>query len=440
MKLIHYITVAVTVLLVLYLVWVYITGSSHANSLFLWTTKPASVDYSLANNERMNEVPTSTAREGFEIKTDDVNDKAIKQLLTVSNATDRKTITDKLCPASAVNVFTGFRSLQSGATFKLEEVKVNGVSKSPPEYVIHAIYGKVVSVDKATKTLTLTVKDTASTAQLFKAQPIDALGGVVGVSNIGEGALYLESVDVPGYALQYEHEQLSLRPIKSSTDNPKAFLGQAFVTFPITDAELDASALSLGYAVGVQGEMLQPGVRSIIPSDYELVATTTTSAGAGASAGAGVGVGVGALADLTNSQIKAVLDSVVPDIKSYIEKTGGEAPKASAFGQKEGELTINVNLDEAGKETFQDLTGETNQAQNSVRALLAAYTKKQQGVELGGIPAIGEQLSDAAPKLGDVLLGKLKSCPAFDRSKYLTERQIAQCSGCSPDPYLRGQL
>ncbi len=440
MKLIHYITVAVTVLLVLYLVWGYTTGSSHANSLFLWTTKPASVDYSLANNERMNEVPTtSTAREGFEIKTGDVNDKAITQLLTVSNTTDKSTIATRLagiCGAVKPDIFTGFRSLQSGATLKLEEVKTNGVSKSPKEYVIHAIHGKVVTVDKATNTLSLAVKDTASNTQRFKAVSIGT-DEVAGVSSIGAGAgaLYLESVEQPGYALQYEHEQLSLRPIISPSTKPKVFLGQAFVTFSTTDAELEASALSLGYPLGLDGEELQPGIRSIVPSDYE-VATSTTIAGAGAVPSSSSG----ALADLTNAQIKAVLDSVVPDIKSYIEKTGGEAPKASAFGQKEGELTINVNLDEAGKDTFQDLTGETNQAQNSVRALLAAYTRKQQGVELGGIPAVGEQLSAATPKLGDVLLGKLKSCPAFDRSKYLTERQIAQCSGCSPDPYLRGQL
>jgi hypothetical protein len=436
MKLIHYITVAVTVLLVLYLVWGYTTGSSHANSLFLWSTKPASVDYSLANNERMNEVPTtSTAREGFALKATDST--TLNALAALTDTADKKLVTDTLkglCGAANNNVFTGFRSLQSGATFKLEKVK-DAVTTlaAPAEYIIHAIHGKVVSVDKATNTLSLAVKDTSKAAQRFKEQKITK-DGVLGVSNIGDGAVYLESVEQPEYALQYEHEQLSLRPLNKTA--PRVFLGQAFIQFITTDKELEASALSLGYAVGLQGEELQPGVRSIIPSDYE-VATSTTVAGAGAAAPSSSTV---SLADLTNAQIKAVLDSIVPDIKSYIEKTGGEAPKASAFGQKEGELTINVNLDEAGKETFQDLTGETNQAQNSVRALLAAYTKKQQGVELGGIPAVGEQLSAATPKLGDVLLGTIKSCPAFDRSKYLTERQIAQCSGCSPDPYLRGQL
>ncbi len=436
MKLIHYITVAVTVLLVLYLVWGYTTGSSHANSLFLWTTKPTPVDYSLANNERMNEVPATTAREGFgTLKATD--SKTLNELAALADIDDKKLVTDTLkglCGATNNNVFTGFRSLQSGATFRLEEVKVNGVSKNPAEYIIHAIHGKVVSVDKATNTLTLAVRDTASEAQRFKAVSIGT-GDVAGVTNIGTGALYLESVAVPAYALQYEHEQLSIRPIKSATTTPKVFLGQAFVTFPTTDKELEASALSLGYPLGLDGEELQPGIRAIIPSDYE-VATSTTVAGAGAKPSS---TSV-SLADLTSEQIKAVLDSVVPDIKAYIEKTDGKPPASNSFANKEGELTINVNLDEDGKDTFQDLTGETNQAQNSVRALLAAYTKKQQATELGGIPAVGEQLSAATPKLGDVLLGKLKSCPAFDRSKYLTERQIAQCSGCSPDPYLRGQI
>lgn len=439
MKLIHYITVAVTVLLVLYLVWGYITGSSHTNSLFLWSTKPVSnVDYSLTNNERMNEVPstTTTAREGFAIVDADPNDKAIKQLLSVTDTADKATIATRLagiCGSIKPDIFSGFRSLQSGATFKLEKVKDAITTPSAPvEYIIHAIHGKVVSVDEATKTLTLAVKNTASNAQRFRAVSIGA-GDVAGVSNIGTGTLYLESVAVPGYALQYEHEQLSIRPIKSATTTPKVFLGQAFVQFTTTDAELEASALSLGYPLGLDGEDLQPGIRAIIPSDYAVTTSTTVT-------DAKPNSSTVSLSDLTNIQIKAVLESVVPDIKAYIEKTGGESPKASAFGQKEGELTINVNLDETGKETFQDLTGETNQAQNSVRALLAEYTKKQQTTELGGIPAVGEQLSAATPRLGDVLLGKLKSCPAFDRSKYLTERQIAQCSGCSPDPYLRGQL
>jgi len=441
MKLIHYLTVAVTVLLVLYIVWGYLSGSSHANSLSLWTTKSGTgkVDYSLANNERMNEVPSTTtlAREGFALTTAQTT--ALDDLSKITDSVDRKTISDKLaglCGAGTVNTYTGFRSLQSGATFKLEEIKNNGTSKNPKEYVLHAINEKVVQVDKTTNTLSLAVKDTSKDAQRFKAQPIDALGGVAGVSNIGEGAVYLESVDDAGYALQYEHEQLSLRPIKSSTTNPKVFLGQAFVTFQATDAELEATALSLGVPLGLDGEELQPGIRAIIPSDYS-PPTTTTVAGAGAGTST---PGTLSLADLTNAQIKSVLDSIVPDIKSYIAKTGGEAPKSNSFGQKEGELTINVNLDDATNESFQDLTGETNQAQNSVRALLAEYTKKQQELELGGIPAVGERLSSVAPTLGDALLGKIKSCPAFDRSKYLTERQIAQCSGCSPDPYLRGQL
>lgn len=440
MKLIHYITVAVTVLLVLYLVWGYLSGSSQANLLSLWTPKSGNgkVDYSLANNEKMNEVPhtTTLAREGFALTS--AQTAAVTTLLGVTDAADKASIATSLagvCSSIKPNVFTGFRSLQSGATFKLEEVKNNTESKSPKEYVLHAINGKVVQVDKVTKTLSLAVKDTSSNAQRFKAQPIDA-AGVVGVSNIGAGAVYLESVDDTGYALQYEHEQLSLRPIKSATTNPKVFLGQAFIQFTTTDAELEATALSLGVRLGLDGEELQPGIRAIIPSDYS-PPTTTTVAGTGAETST---PGTLSLADLTNAQIKSVIDAIVPDIKSYIAKTGGEVPKSNSFGQKEGELTINVNLEEATNESFQDLTGETNQAQNSVRALLTAYTKKQQELELGGIPAVGERLSSVAPTLGDALLGKIKSCPAFDRSKYLTERQIAQCSGCSPDPYLRGQL
>jgi hypothetical protein len=440
MKLIHYFTVVVTVLLVIYLVWDYLSGSSQANLLSLWIPKSGTgkVDYSLANNEKMNEVPSTTtlAREGFTITEGDAVDLAVKKLLTVTDTADKSTIASSLsgiCGSARPNLFTGFRSLQSGATFKLEEVKNNGESKNPKEYVLHAINGKVVQVDKTTNTLSLAVKDTSKDAQKFKEQAISA-SGVLGVSNIGSGAVYLESVAQPGYALQYEHEQLSLRPLNKT--DPKVFLGQAFVTFPTTDAELEATALSLGVPLGLDGEELQPGIRAIIPSYYS-PPTTTTVAGAGAGTST---PGTLSLADLTNAQIKSVLDSIVPDIKSYIAKTGGEAPKSNSFGQKEGELTINVNLDDATSESFQDLTGETNQSQNSVRALLTAYTKKQQELELGGIPAVGERLSSVTPTLGDALLGKIKSCPAFDRSKYLTERQIAQCSGCSPDPYLRGQL
>lgn len=429
MKLIEYITIAITVVLLAYLLWNYFSAGTAAA-----TTK--SVDYSLANNARMNEVPTttSTGKEGFAIPTGGDVDLAINKLLTVTDATDKATIATRLstvCGSVKPDVFTGFRSVQSGATFKFEEVKDStGTSKSPKEYVLHAINGKVVTVDKLTKTLLLAVKNTADIKQIFVARTPSSVVGTTSFT-IGTTNFYMEPKDVSDYALQYEYEQLSLRPLAGTGS---AFLGQVFTTFTTTDAELEAAALDIGQAVGIDSEDLQPGIRGQVTAGSDTTKSDAVTGTVTKSSSSGD------LAALTNAQVKAVIDSIIPQLKAYMTKTGGMAPSTNSYGNKEGELNINVNVDESSNETFQDLAGSTNETQNSVRSMLSAYLQKQQSIELGGIPAVGEQISAAAPKLGDVLLGKIKSCPSFDRSKYLTERQIAQCSGCSPDPYLRGEL
>jgi len=76
---------------------------------------------------------------------------------------------------------------------------------------------------------------------------------------------------------------------------------------------------------------------------------------------------------------------------------------------------------------------QTGQVRDLVRAWDAMQPNATQDSGLGG-------LAGSSKSIGDVLRGKMVSCPKIDRSQYYTERQLAQCAGCTPDVYLRGQL
>ena len=62
-------------------------------------------------------------------------------------------------------------------------------------------------------------------------------------------------------------------------------------------------------------------------------------------------------------------------------------------------------------------------------------------LQLGGIPAVGDLPSSKKMlEIRQALQSKFKGCPGIVRNKFYTEKQLAQCSGCNPDAFLRGQL
>jgi hypothetical protein len=424
------------ILLCLVTAWLYFSSDDTHTIRQLDTSK---VDFSLANNDKMNEVQSASQNpviENFALT--DAQKASISTLVSgITDSADKfeaANLLSNICTARPPNKFTGYRALQSGATFKFELIPTIAST-----YILHGINNRVVSVNSVTKSLTMAVKNTADVSQQFILYSITR-ENIIDGSSLPTTQTYYYFVPkvstLSSYALQYEHEQLSIRPIiktTSGTPTTSVYKGQVFVFYSAaSDAELEANALDVGQAVGIDPEDLQPGINQI----YKDFIPATTSASGGASPPS---AGSSNLSALTNAQVQSVIDSLLPSLKTYF--TTPNPSESNPFANKgTGELTINVNLDDkAANEAFQDLSGPTNIAQSSTRALLESYLK-QQKLEMGGIPALGEQLTQSANGNVAELLGRLKSCPTFDRSKYVTERQISQCSGCTPDPYLKGML
>jgi len=353
----------------------------------------------------------------------------------------------------------GYRSAESGATFKMEEVRKLGAE---PKYMVHTAENLVLSVDKVSGRLSRAVKNTADDSQLFTKENVkDGAGADKGTVMF----TFTLSSNVKS-ALQYEHESLSLRPLNTATTPPSPMgRGQEFVLDPNLKGELlDASALTLGYrmAPGIGAPELQNvGAVAMCGAGSTSASTKITSSSSAASAG-GSDSGLGSL---TQSQLENAIKTAMASVSSYNQITGGMQPgtQNNPFANK----PLRVNLDLSGlggqsstpaspmssivsgfadvpvknggqcgmkTEAFTDMASGSGTGQ--VRSLIQAWDAAQNPgdeTDMGGFPT-------AAGKLGNALRGKMVSCPKIDRTQYYTERQLSQCAGCTPDPYLRGQL
>jgi hypothetical protein len=362
----------------------------------------------------------------------------------------------------------GYRSAASGATFKIEEVQKTGVA-GYPKYIVHAAESLVIAVDPNTARLSRVIKNTNSDEQLFNKELADgktATGAVMFTKTLASGVKF---------ALQYEHEALSLRPLDASVTPPRPWLGQQFfIDVNLKGKLLDAAAFSLGYK-------LSPGLG---PLDLQNIGIASVNGGAGSSVlPVATAAASGDLGALTKAQLDSALAAAVANINAFNRTSGGSQPgtQDNPFANKP--LKINLNLSglagpsnagsanpmeglagpsnagsanpmeglvsgfadvhktgaEGGScgmrtEVFTDMTGNSGTSQ--IRSLIQAWDAAQNpGAEndFGGMP-IG------ADALGNALRGKMLSCPKLDRTQYYTERQLSQCAGCTPDPYLRGQL
>lgn len=379
------------------------------------------------------------------------------KFITAANANDGLTTAQKIEALRALgcqNVvdmsMQGYRSLQSGATLKIEEYQE--LSTSPKKYIIHAAQNLVLSADKVTGQLTRVVKNTKDPQQLFTREELTETGAPT--------KYYFTMVLSSGvkFAIQYEHESISLRPLNNVTPWP----GQQFILDANLKGDvLDASALSLGYKVA-------PGLSAADIQNVGLVAVQGSLTGESVSnvpvTTVASGAAPGTLGALTESQFKSVLKASLSDIGAFNQITGGQQPgtQNNPFANKP--LKINLNL--AGLATksaptlasdgglsglvsgFEDVPVKNTKhteaftemssgsGTGQVRSLIQAWDAAQNAGsenDFGGFPS-------SAGSLGSALRGKLASCPKIDRTQYYTERQLAQCAGCTPDPYLRGQL
>ena len=310
----------------------------------------------------------------------------------------------------------GYRSLESGATFKFEKLG------SDNKYYLHGPPYKVVTIDKG-NSLTLKGKNenNMKDKQLFTLETKNINGGECFIFKYGD------------LALQYEHEHLSLRPLKA--DN-SPFMGQCFVEYKnATEEEIDANALSIGIGIPRIGneDLAGSGHNNLVSSGNNVVSSSTPSPT--------VTSNINTLGDLTQKQYSDLMKLILKDVKLYNNKVGtGKPGDENAFAIGDEALTVNVNLggnvneDSNDGESFTNLKGDNKST--SVKHLLDNYTKSKKGVSF--LEQV--QKDNNLQSVSEVLRNKFKGCPGFDRSKYYTERQIAQCKGCSPDNFLKGNL
>lgn len=315
----------------------------------------------------------------------------------------------------------GYRSLESGATLKFEMIG----DKESNEFYLHGPPYKVVTVDKG-NSLTLKAKNQVNiNKQKFKKENKTINGNDCIIFTYGNNK--------PKLSLQYEHEHLSLRPLKAD-DTP--FMGQCFVLYDNADVEdIEANSLALGIGIPQLGneQLAGSGHNNLL-----LSGSGNSNNGDNQSTTDSLEVDESnSLADLTQSQFQDLMKLILKDVALFKENSKGEKEGGdNPFSFNEDGLNINVNLGSGAtdNDTFIDLKGDN--ASTSVRDLLNTYTKSKKGTSFLQQVKEGDNMNS----ISDVLRNRFKGCPGFDRSKYLTERQIAQCSGCSPDNLLRGKL
>ena len=359
----------------------------------------------------------------------------------------KRTMLDKLGCQNAVDQnMQGYRSAESGATFKIEEVQKLG---APTKYIVHAADKLVIAVDNVTGRLSRVIKNTSAETQLFDREPV--MGGADGKTATGSVMFTKTLTSGVKFALQYEHEALSLRPLDISVTPARPWRGQQFVLdVNLKGPLLDAAAFSLGYK-------LAPGIG---PQDLQNIGVASANGGTGSSnIPIATAAASGDLGALTKAQLDTALAAAVANINAFNRTSGGAQPGSldNPFANKPLKINLNLaglagsptqpnpisglvsgfaDIPKSGMatESFADMA--TNSGTGQIRNLIQAWDSAQNpGSEndLGGFPA-------AAGTLGNALRGKMVSCPKLDRTQYYTERQLSQCAGCTPDPYLRGQL
>ena len=301
---------------------------------------------------------------------------------------------------------------------------ITGIAKSeektitPQEFVsnVAEVPGKFV---------TFIGNEVEKTKQVFKKVEKTVNGGSCFVFTYGN--------DTPQLALQYEHEHLSLRPLKA---NGTPFMGQCFVAYEVANvSEIEANSLSLGIGVprlgnedllgsGHNNQVVSESVPNNAPKDTPELDNMPD---------------VNKLGELTKKQFQDLMNIILKDVSLYNKEVNNSKPgNQNVFSLGDEGLNVNVNLQKqegvVDGDTFTDLKGDNSSS--SVRALLNTYTKSKKGSSFLEQLEKGNNLQNVS----DVLRNKFKGCPGFDRSKYYSERQIAQCSGCSPDEFLRGKL
>lgn len=347
--------------------------------------------------------------------------------------------------ASTVSLVTAYRSLFTGAAFKLQES-----SEGSGEFFLYGPDMRVVEVSAdGSGALSLAIRNENPERQLFVREiAVKQMDGS-DIAAGGETCYVFTPKTDSNMALQYEHEHLTLRPLTrapSSSSNsigaPRPFIGQCFIRFQATEDELNKQALATGLGIAqLADHHLGQGGQSHSTSGNNTSSARNNNSN---------------LDDMTRQIEEQARTPAVRDYAEYQNQTGGPGSEVGANGNPFANKPIQVNLNlgaamaRDGFSADADGSASRNPASSgatSVRALLDKYTARQLGnqpptqvsdKEMAINKAYRAAMSDASG-VGGVSRQPV-GCPSIDPSLYYTERQLAQCAGCTPDDFLRGKL
>lgn len=347
-----------------------------------------------------------------------------------------------------------FRNKLSGATFRFQ--KVDKFSTVEDYFLLGELNnGRVIEALQDTS-LKYAIKDSSKASQLFTK---------VNVST-GSNDVYFISKEYPDYALQYEHDHISLR-----THNNTPYEGQKFIELDENDKAIkDSISFGIGKPHLSKDDLESQGPRTFVFIGNDGNATTETDINQL------VNQSQTNLDNLTHEQLKEVISAVLRDYNQY--KLSEQKTTSGLLGYKP--LQFNVNLGSSSNtNTLPDVEGFGNISDNStdiehfdnlrnsvhnsydVRTLLNMYSQQlnsispQQSASFGNnnlagvspqsdnastqaINNITSSVDEYVNKLQQAAAGtSFKGCPRIDKSKYITGRQLSRCYGCNPDSSLQ---
>lgn len=397
----------------------------------------------MKNNDSfdISKVPSGNMIEGFNnpIVSSSVNDNT--EIVSFESLTKEQQ--QAKCVALSKDILA-FRNKLSGATFRFQKVdKFSSVE----DYLLlgESNNGRVVEAQKDTS-LTYAIKDSANKSQIFTK------------INTGSGNdVFFVSKEYPDYALQYEHDHLSLR-----THNGTPYEGQKFFELDENDKALkDSISFGIGKPHLSQDDLYSQGPRTFVFVGNDGSINTETDVGQI------VNQSQSALDNLTQEQLKEVVGNVLRDYNQY--KTTEQQRTSSMFGNKP--LQFNINLGDGSNsskaevegfrnllngpsnlEQFDNLRNGTNNSAD-IRSLLNRYSQQlssipQQysnfgnnnltSVSQSNVNKMATNVDEYVNKLQETASGTaFKGCPRIDKSKYVTGRQVSRCYGCNPDSSLQ---
>lgn len=397
------------------------------------------INSSINDEFNVHIVPSGNTIEGYEDTSANNLSHTTAQQKSFEQLTPEQQI--EKCQAISQDILA-FRNKLSGATFRFQKLDKFDTANNDYFLLGNIGNGMVIEANQDTS-LKYATKDSTNNSQKFVK------------TNSGNESYFINKA-YPDYALQYEHDHLSLR-----THNGTPFEGQKFIMLNENDKALkDAVSFGIGQPHLNKNDLQSKGPRTFVFLNSDGANATQTDVNQL--------LQDPALEQLTHEQLKDVVGNILRDYNQY--KQHSQQLKGGVFGDKP--IQFNVNLSDGNTssnnvanvegftnihkgdtmDTFIDLkNGNSNNTSLDVRALLNRYSQQDTNTldtntlntntlsnitsnnnnNLSSIGSISKGLSAAAAGTS------FQGCPKIDRSNYLTGRLVSRCYGCNADSSLQ---